>query len=303
MQYPRFLSLLLLAALLGGCPEPGMPSNVHVVSDLVYAQAYVSETPYSPGGGRQFELHELMADVYVPDDQPGVAKPAVLVIHGGAFLIGSRENDNLRAYAARIASAGYVCFLIDYRLESDAPPAPGAWGNSTYTAAIHAAAVDANAALRYMFAQAEIFEIDTKRVVALGASAGAITALNVGMSDPGAFTSDGPGYTVPGGNNAGQPTELHAIVDLWGSAAFVLEEIDVSDPPVLIVHGKLDITPAASFADSLVLERSLEENGVPFEFYPIPRAGHEPWNAEVGGRDLAEITLDFLETYLAPSAG
>jgi len=298
----RSLAILAVAGLLAGCPEPGFPANVAVFPDIVYARGWVSRTPISPVGGQQYALRDLPLDVFQPTDRPGEPKPALLVIHGGGFVAGSRHDPDVRRYAAGVAEAGYVCFLIDYRLGTDGPPAPDAWGYDDYVAAIHAAAVDASAALRFIFAHADAYEVDPARVAVMGGSAGAVTALNVALFGPEAFPDDGENYRVPGGNNDGVTTPIRAVVDFWGSGAYCLGEIDGNDPPVLMVHGQLDRMPTVSYSDALVLKRGLDFRGVPCEFHTIRGAGHAPWGAEVDGQNLSALTVDFLDRWVAPAA-
>lgn len=57
----------------------------------------------------------LRADVYGADAQAGPPRPAIIWIHGGALIMGSRSGirpDQLERYL----DAGFVVFAIDYRL-------------------------------------------------------------------------------------------------------------------------------------------------------------------------------------------
>jgi len=65
---------------------------------------------YRPGPSRGIAP---LADVYVPARATGAS--AVLV-HGGAFVIGSRRMKPVRFLAARLAEAGVAVCAIDYRL-------------------------------------------------------------------------------------------------------------------------------------------------------------------------------------------
>jgi hypothetical protein len=62
---------------------------------------------YSKAGDR-----ELLLDAFVPKREGDL--PAVLVVHGGAWRSGNRQQ--LRTYAKELAKRGIVCFAIDYRL-------------------------------------------------------------------------------------------------------------------------------------------------------------------------------------------
>jgi acetyl esterase/lipase len=54
-----------------------------------------------------------LADVYLPDG-PG-PHPSVLFVHGGGFLIGSRQMKPARFFGTRLAEAGFAVAACDYR--------------------------------------------------------------------------------------------------------------------------------------------------------------------------------------------
>src|SRR4051812_7044471 len=58
---------------------------------------------------------ELLLDVYHPSPG-GPLRPAVIVLHGGGFVSGSRADFSVVEPARRLAEVGYVAFSIDYRL-------------------------------------------------------------------------------------------------------------------------------------------------------------------------------------------
>ena len=84
---------------------------VDVEPDVAYGAAH-------SGSGQP-----LLCDVYRPPvDAPSFALPdgqrvGVLVIHGGAWLMGEKEQ--LVMWAHGLARKGYVCVLNGYRLASD----------------------------------------------------------------------------------------------------------------------------------------------------------------------------------------
>ncbi|MBS1117879.1 MAG: Alpha/beta hydrolase fold-3 domain protein [Deltaproteobacteria bacterium] len=54
-----------------------------------------------------------LADIYLP---PRVSSPSVVLVHGGAFVIGSRRMKPVRYLAARLVEAGIAVCAIDYRM-------------------------------------------------------------------------------------------------------------------------------------------------------------------------------------------
>ena len=69
----------------------------------------------------------LLLDVYQPAT-PGDKRPAVLQIHGGAWVLGSRRDQGL-PLSYHLASHGWVGFNADYRL-SPAPHFRITWSTS-----------------------------------------------------------------------------------------------------------------------------------------------------------------------------
>ena len=59
----------------------------------------------------------LKLDVYLPlqDPEPGEKRPAVLQIHGGAWVLGSKNEQGI-PLLNHLASCGWVGFNVDYRL-------------------------------------------------------------------------------------------------------------------------------------------------------------------------------------------
>ena len=137
-------------------------ADVGMVYDLKYGSAY-SE--------RHGEEVDLLLDVYRPTVAPGSKAPAVLLIHGGNFIGGSKQAGIMEAEALYFARAGFVVFNMNYRLEG-----------STYLvelSAVRDAVHDAKAAVRFIVDQAESFGVDPTRIAAWGESAGGITAISM----------------------------------------------------------------------------------------------------------------------------
>ena len=111
---------------------------------------------YARYGKRTLEL-----DLYKPKNASG-ALPAIVCIHGGGWAKGNRRNHGNVAKA--MAGRGFVAVTISYRLSGEAP----------FPAAIH----DCKAAVRWLRANAKKYNVDFKRIGAIGLSAGGhLTAL------------------------------------------------------------------------------------------------------------------------------
>lgn len=121
-------------------PSTVIPKNIDAQLDLTYAT---------------YGDRKLILDLFTPKDADG-SKPAIVVVHGGGWLNGDKTK--FRALAIELASRGYVTAAIEYRLG----------GEALFPAGIH----DCNAAVRYLRAHAEKYDIDPQRIGAVGGSAG-----------------------------------------------------------------------------------------------------------------------------------
>lgn len=140
---------------------------------------------------------DLHMDVFWPQCSEGETvetRPLLLLIHGGAWLAGSKDDASIQALCRSFARRGYVTATIDYRLGFIADDAlwqcnfpeyncvfageSGEWHRSYFRAM-----QDAKGALRYLVNRHEEFNIDTANVFVAGESAGAFVALAVGLLD------------------------------------------------------------------------------------------------------------------------
>jgi pimeloyl-ACP methyl ester carboxylesterase len=296
---------LFAAAVLSGCP-PLLSPGVIRTPDLVYGKGNVE----SDEAGI-YTLADLRYDL-IEKEGTEENRPAVLMIHGGSFEEGSKEDEKLIRQADALALAGYACFLIDYRLKGDNPPAPQDWepdSNSplfealNLREAMHASFVDAKVALRYIRANASALRVDPDRIAIWGESAGAFAALAAGLTTDELFTNDGPGFTVPPEYNPGTSARVSAIVDCWGSAAPVIDAFDPTDPPVMIFHGAQDFTVGLALGPALDIRDACVENGIPVAYYPISGEAHGAWEGLFEGQTLAELTVAFLGEHVKKDEG
>jgi acetyl esterase/lipase len=104
---------------------------------------------------------EPHADIYLPAAGNGAS---VVLVHGGAFVIGSRRAKPIRFLASRLCSAGVAVCAIDYRLIFRG-------------GRIDEAVADVTDALGFWRARAATAGLDLARLSVLGLSAGATLAL------------------------------------------------------------------------------------------------------------------------------
>ena len=252
--------------------------EVEVDSGVVYA---VKDGYWSQGssGGPQLSQvalwrHplELKMDVYLPVGDPSGKRPLLLMMHGGSFLFGNREEAGQVAWCRHFASLGYVAVSIDYRL--------GFWPSKHgLLQAERDALDDADSALACLLERTDL-RIDPERVFAAGTSAGAILALGLAYSLYGAHPPKGSRPRL------GTEFRICAVGDLWGYVRdlSVLENARV---PILAFQSDQDpVVPfdrgfpmnAKAFSDEVYGTRATcekaQELGTRCALHPCPEKRH-----------------------------
>src|SRR5436190_16982228 len=90
--------------------------------------------------------------------------PAIVVVHGGSFQNGDKDNPKISALVSDLVDDGFACFIINYRMTGDNPPAPAPWNNTLIQAAIHASFVDTKTAIRFVRANAAVYHVDANKI-------------------------------------------------------------------------------------------------------------------------------------------
>jgi para-nitrobenzyl esterase len=254
---------------------------------------------------------DLTLDVFEPVGAPDTPRPVLIMIHGGGFINGNSSVAPMTNMATYFASRGWVAFSINYRLAGDHGTLPSFFPEGDdpnprrveQTYAIYTACRDAKAAIRWIRANAETYGLDTERITASGGSAGSITAVGLGVVDESdcrdeLTVDEDPTLAT---TNLGESSEIHTIIDHWGSAAMVLvvealnggdSRFDPTDAPISIVHGTAD--PTVTFDNAEQLEAAYAETGVPYAYHPLPGAGHGAWQYVLDGKSLFELAFDFI---------
>lgn len=252
-----------------------------------------------------------IVDIYVPPT-PG-PHPLILYIHGGGWIGGHTRHSGAFAdfprVLAALAAEGFSVASLEYRLA----------GEARFPAQLQ----DANAALRFLRANAARYRIDPARVAVWGGSAGghlaALTALScrdTGL-DPAAandacvqaaVTWYGV-YDFAPLNVAAAPgspparllgCEASCPVEAVRSVSPIVH-IDGGDPPFLLIHGEQDkVVPVAQ---SRAGEAALRRAGVSVEAIYIAGVDHSFIGGSAEATHKASIqaldaTFDFFHAKL-----
>lgn len=278
-----------------------------VLSGVLFAGAAFSRPSDTTVVYAKADSLELKLDLYFPNDSVRKPNPLIVWIHGGGWRGGSRIDSSA---ALLWRDSGFAVASVDYRLSRQA----------LWPAQIH----DVKAAVRWLRANADTLGLDTGRVVAWGASAGAHLASFLGVTGP-TDTLEGPVDSAVG--DAG--SHVHAVIDYYGATDFLeyipkrwtpwssvgeligcgvakckdrarraspIAYVDSGDVPFLIVHGTADTVVPIS--QSIRFDAALRAAGVPVTFFTVPdgHGGLSFTNADTFARVRA-----FLDTTLTPA--
>ena len=243
---------------------------------------------YSKVGDR-----ELLLDAFVPKREGDL--PAVLVVHGGAWRSGNRQQ--LRTYAKELAKRGIVCFAIDYRLAPE----------HKFPAQIE----DCREAVKWIRANATEFKVDTERLGAIGYSAGGHLVCLLATTGEKPKEENGNVDTrIKAAAAGGAPTDFRSFPDngkwaeYWMGGdlrtcpdlfrdASATAFVDKEDAPVFFFNGTVDKVVPIAWSQSCY--EALKSIGVKTEMHSIEGAGHME-----AARDVAalEKAFAFLEAEL-----
>ena len=200
--------------------------------------------------------------------------PIVLNIHGGGWNHGKKES---KSDFGSFFKNGYAVANVEYRL-IDVAPAP-------------AAIEDVRCALIYLYNNAEVLNIDTNKIVIMGASAGGHLALMTGLLGNNKYFDSDCAYI--GEIKIAAIINKYGITDLvpltksksainWLADEFRNQEftklvsplnyVSKDSPPIFIAHGDED--QVVPYSQSVKLYEALKKNGVKTEFLNIPKGKH-----------------------------
>ena len=316
------IAVIAILVLLSGCDWIGSSKKSYesiAVEDLV-AKSHLSEPVEYEYVANGHERHKL--DFYRYEGES--KKPALLWIHGGAWIAG--DKGSIDPIAFEVAGLGkYNLISINYRLAND-ESAP--WPEIVY---------DVKAALRWIKLNSEKLGIDPDKIILAGESAGAhlaaITAFSSGVDD------------LKGNENLGASTDVKAVVLFYGPynmsslavqknssvksgmceepqySSPILELLDCpktgedsynidscdlkdvrtadpsayldkSDPPVYLAHGEHDCK--VPWGQSKALHDELDDVGVKNEFLSVKDGEHNVSSLGIEAQEIVQFINECL---------
>lgn len=246
---------------------------------------------------------EIKVDVYIPNNGDNRKYPAVLLVHGGGWLTGSKEN--LRAMAKHLAMNGYVSMTASYRLGTEAK--------------FPAAVLDLKDAVKWMRENADDLQIDKDKIAVLGASAGAQLATLIGVT---------PNSKIFKTENTEISDEVQAIINIDGIVSFVHSEAEegwmaatwlggskAEKPdtwkeasPLEYVNGQ---TPPTLFINSSYprfhagrddMTEILSKNDIYYEVHSLENSPHSFWLMHPWFERSLNLSLNFLDKVFKASS-
>lgn len=214
-------------------PE-GIPPGVEFIPSILYGEG--EGTP-------------LVLELAKPKSVPPAPRPAVVFIHGGAWMSADRTNGT--PLVLLLAKHGFVAASIDYRLSG--------------VAGFPAQLEDGKCAVRFLRAHASDYGIDPSRIGVMGGSAGGHLAALVGLTDGESSLEGNGGWST-------FSSKVSAVADLYG----------VSDLPGLVQAHKLNPAVEKLMRGTLAEKPDLYRQASPMHWV---KAGAPPFYIAHGDKD------------------
>jgi len=240
---PCFLAFLIISAF---TPAKTAENHGRVLPDTNQRNVVYGSNIMADGKTTQ----TLTMDIYYPPNiMAGKKYPMVMMIHGGTFLNGSKEN--MSAICKQMADSGFVAVTINYRKGWNVASAMGGCQTidvNSLTMANYRAIQDGHAAMRFLVENAAKYHIDTKWLFIGGASAGGIMALNITYLNQktadekfGAIVSS-LGKLDNVSNTSTQKFKIKGVCNMWGALSDSTLISSKNAVPTIFYHGTGDKT-------------------------------------------------------------
>jgi acetyl esterase/lipase len=224
--------------------------------------------------------------------------PAVIIIHGGGWRSGNKNQ--MHILAQEIASQGYSCFVVEYRLSLEAKYPEGI--------------IDVKNAIKFIKDNAKKFNVDPNKIAVLGCSSGGQMAALIGTTNENLVFED-PLF------KSKSSSKVNAIINIDGILAFkhpessegemasfwlngtyedkpetwqnasALSHTDEKTPPILFINSSIDRFHAGR--DDMI--KILDQNKIYSEVHTIKESPHSFWFFEPWLTETVLYTTQFLD--------
>jgi arylsulfatase A len=259
-----------------------LPDDVEVQKNLIYAE---------------YEDYSLQLDLYRPTGSEKLS--AIVVITGGGKVHASKGIE--AAMATMLAAKGFVTVSIEYRGSDE----------EVFPASVH----DTKAAIRWLRANAETYNIKLDAIGAIGGSWGGFLSVYSGL------TNGLPELEGEGGNGDWS-SDLAAVVGLSTPTDFIkleskaenyfgesyqsepglwefaspLIHVNQNSPPLLLIASATDDT--IPHEHSLDMAQSYAKEGLEIEFLLLPGGGHAFYYTNSGFDETVDRAAYFFHKHL-----
>lgn len=256
-------------------------------SAIVYGQAEAISAPYLSESWTWTQ--DLEMDVYQPQGDVETVRPCILFVHGGAFLVGARDDASPTNVCMDMTEKGYVCVSIDYRLGLNT------FSGASSERAVYRGVQDTKAAIRFLKENYATYGIDTSRIFGMGSSAGSIALIHAAYMEEDERATITSTYSDPdlgclscSGNTLTHNDKPIAVANLWGAIVDTIF-IEAGDAPLVSFHGTDDFIVSPDSASPFnspffpalsgtnYITPRLQNLGINTEYYKFYGQGHEPW--------------------------
>lgn len=174
-------------------------------------------------------------NIYYPEEGNG-PYPVIVAFHGGGFMMGSATGGDVAPMLEGVKH-GYAVVSVNYRLS----------GEAVFPAAVN----DAKAAIRFVKANADTYNLDSDKIAVWGDSAGGNLAAMIGTT--------GNVDTLNGDNteNLEYSSDVQAVVDWFGPLDFLKMDEQFEASGIEAIMGK---TGTDTSAESKYIGQNVTED-------------------------------------------
>ncbi len=263
----NMLPLALVLVVAAGCRGAGQPTTGQADPQTTAATTLKSirvtdDVPYREG-----ESGSWVLDMAEPENFGSEIRPVIVLIHGGGWRMGSKQERPFRSMLLHYAGLGYVTVSLDYRLDGEAP--------------FPACIADVKNAVRWLKANAKRLRIDPERIGAYGHSAGGHLAVMLAVSSDNAeLEGDGPwreySSAIACAVGGATSTQRHPPKRFWEpqyAHCWPIHYLSPDRPPLLFLQGEADQTVDPALVKDYV--EKARAVGADVEYIGVPDLGHD----------------------------